>query len=72
MEGGGLGAVTTAELKAEIEAQTSVFPATAGRQPYIQHRGGPAQVRSTHTIGIRRLRRQPASARATSGQPEDI
>ena len=34
----------TAELKAEIEAQTSVFLATASAQgqPYIQHRGGPA------------------------------
>jgi predicted pyridoxine 5'-phosphate oxidase superfamily flavin-nucleotide-binding protein len=34
----------TAGLKAEIEAQTSVFLATANAegQPYIQHRGGPA------------------------------
>ena len=34
----------TPELKAFIEAQTSVFLATAnaGGQPYIQHRGGPA------------------------------
>jgi predicted pyridoxine 5'-phosphate oxidase superfamily flavin-nucleotide-binding protein len=34
----------TAELKAFIEAQTSVFLATANSagQPYIQHRGGPA------------------------------
>jgi uncharacterized protein len=34
----------TRELKAFIEAQTSVFLATANaeRQPYIQHRGGPA------------------------------
>jgi uncharacterized protein len=33
-----------ADLKAEIEAQTSVFLATANAQgqPYIQHRGGPA------------------------------
>lgn len=32
------------DLKAEIEAQTSVFLATANAQgqPYIQHRGGPA------------------------------
>jgi predicted pyridoxine 5'-phosphate oxidase superfamily flavin-nucleotide-binding protein len=34
----------TAELKEEIEAQRSVFLATANAQgqPYIQHRGGPA------------------------------
>src|SRR5690349_18354064 len=34
----------TADLKAEIEVQTSVFLATANSQgqPYIQHRGGPA------------------------------
>jgi len=34
----------SADLKAEIEAQTSVFLATANAQgqPYIQHRGGPA------------------------------
>jgi predicted pyridoxine 5'-phosphate oxidase superfamily flavin-nucleotide-binding protein len=34
----------TTDLKAEIEAQTSVFLATANAQgqPYIQHRGGPA------------------------------
>lgn len=34
----------SADLKAEIEAQTSVFLATASAQgqPYIQHRGGPA------------------------------
>ncbi len=34
----------TADLKAEIETQTSVFLATANAQgqPYIQHRGGPA------------------------------
>ena len=47
----------TAALKAEIEAQTSVFLATAnsGGQPYIQHRGGPAgflQVLDEHTIGF--------------------
>ena len=45
------------ELKAEIEAQTSVFLATAnGRgQPYIQHRGGPAgflKVLDEHTLGF--------------------
>ena len=34
----------TADLKAFIEAQTSIFFATANMdgQPYIQHRGGPA------------------------------
>ena len=34
----------TGELKAQIEAQTSVFLATASAdgQPYIQHRGGPS------------------------------
>jgi uncharacterized protein len=47
----------SAELKAEIEAQTSVFLATANAngQPYIQHRGGPAgfmQVLDEHTIGF--------------------
>lgn len=47
----------TPELKAEIEAQTSVFLATAnGRgQPYIQHRGGPVgflRVLDEHTIGF--------------------
>jgi len=47
----------TADLKAEIEAQTSVFLATAspGGQPYIQHRGGPAgflKVLDEHTIGF--------------------
>ena len=47
----------TADLKAEIEAQTSVFLATASSdgQPYIQHRGGPAgflQVLDEHTIGF--------------------
>jgi predicted pyridoxine 5'-phosphate oxidase superfamily flavin-nucleotide-binding protein len=45
------------ELKAEIEAQTSVFLATANAdgQPYIQHRGGPAgflRVLDEHTIGF--------------------
>jgi predicted pyridoxine 5'-phosphate oxidase superfamily flavin-nucleotide-binding protein len=47
----------SAELKAEIEAQTSVFLATANvnGQPYIQHRGGPAgfmRVLDEHTIGF--------------------
>lgn len=47
----------TPELKAEIEAQTSVFLATANRdgQPYIQHRGGPAgflRVLDERTIGF--------------------
>ncbi len=47
----------TAALKTEIEAQTSVFLATANNQgqPYIQHRGGPAgflRVLDEHTIGF--------------------
>jgi hypothetical protein len=47
----------TADLKTEIEAQTSVFLATANAhgQPYIQHRGGPAgflQVLDEQTIGF--------------------
>lgn len=47
----------TADLKNEIESQTSVFLATANAQgqPYIQHRGGPAgflQVLDEHTIGF--------------------
>jgi predicted pyridoxine 5'-phosphate oxidase superfamily flavin-nucleotide-binding protein len=49
--------VITPELKAEIEAQTSVFLATANAegQPYIQHRGGPAgflRVLDERTIGF--------------------
>ncbi len=58
MEAGGSWASTiTAELKAEIEAQTSVFLATANAagQPYIQHRGGPAgflRVLDEHTIAF--------------------
>ncbi len=58
MEQGGSWARTiTAELKTEIEAQTSVFLATANAdgQPYIQHRGGPAgflQVLDEHTFGF--------------------
>jgi predicted pyridoxine 5'-phosphate oxidase superfamily flavin-nucleotide-binding protein len=47
----------TPELKAEIEAQISVFLATANAegQPYIQHRGGPPgflRVLDEHTIGF--------------------
>lgn len=47
----------TADLKAEIEAQTSVFLATANLhgQPYVQHRGGPAgflRVLDEHTIAF--------------------
>jgi predicted pyridoxine 5'-phosphate oxidase superfamily flavin-nucleotide-binding protein len=56
-QGGSWEQTITPELKAEIEAQTSVFLATAnGRgQPYIQHRGGPAgflKVLDEHTIGL--------------------
>jgi predicted pyridoxine 5'-phosphate oxidase superfamily flavin-nucleotide-binding protein len=42
--GGSWESSITADLKAEVEAQTSVFLATANAegQPYIQHRGGPA------------------------------
>lgn len=45
------------DLKAFVEAQTSVFLATANRegQPYIQHRGGPAgflRVLDDKTIGF--------------------
>lgn len=47
----------TVDLKREIEAQTSVFLATANAdgQPYIQHRGGPAgflRVLDEHTLGF--------------------
>ncbi len=54
---GSWAASITADLKAEIEAQTSVFLATASAdgQPYIQHRGGPAgflHVLDAHTIGF--------------------
>ena len=43
-QGGGWQTRITPELKDFIEAQTSVFLATANAegQPYIQHRGGPA------------------------------
>lgn len=55
--GGSWESSITADLKAEIEAQTSVFLATANAegQPYIQHRGGPAgflQVLDEHTIAF--------------------
>ena len=42
-QGGSWEQSITPDLKAEIEAQTSVFFATANTQgqPYIQHRGGP-------------------------------
>ena len=55
--GGSWQQAITADLKAEIEAQTSVFLATANAdgQPYIQHRGGPAgflRVLDEHTIGF--------------------
>ena len=47
----------TADLKAFIEAQRSVFLATVNRdgQPYIQHRGGPPgflRVLDEHTLGF--------------------
>ena len=47
----------SADLKAEIEAQTSVFLGTANThgQPYIQHRGGPPgflRVLDERTIGF--------------------
>jgi len=56
-EGGGWETAITDELKEFIEAQTSVFLATANAQgqPYIQHRGGPAgflHVRDEHTIEL--------------------
>jgi predicted pyridoxine 5'-phosphate oxidase superfamily flavin-nucleotide-binding protein len=55
--GGSWESSITADLKAEIEAQTSVFLATANAegQPYIQHRGGPAgflRVLDDHTIAF--------------------
>jgi predicted pyridoxine 5'-phosphate oxidase superfamily flavin-nucleotide-binding protein len=56
-QGGSWAQAITPDLKAEIEAQTSVFLATANGQgqPYIQHRGGPAgflKVLDEHTIGF--------------------
>lgn len=55
--GGSWEQAITPELKSEIEAQASVFLATANGhgQPYIQHRGGPAgflKVLDEHTIGF--------------------
>jgi predicted pyridoxine 5'-phosphate oxidase superfamily flavin-nucleotide-binding protein len=55
--GGSWEQAITDDLKAEIEAQTSVFLATANAdgQPYIQHRGGPAgflRVLNEHTIAF--------------------
>src|SRR5262249_51269357 len=56
-EGGSWETAITPDLKAFVEAQTSVFLATvnADGQPYIQHRGGPAgflRVLDEHTIGF--------------------
>lgn len=56
-QGGSWERSITPDLKAEIEAQTSVFLATANAQgqPYIQHRGGPPgflQVLDERTIGF--------------------
>jgi predicted pyridoxine 5'-phosphate oxidase superfamily flavin-nucleotide-binding protein len=56
-ERGGWRATITPDLAAFVEAQTSVFLATANAegQPYIQHRGGPAgflKVLDEHTIGF--------------------
>jgi predicted pyridoxine 5'-phosphate oxidase superfamily flavin-nucleotide-binding protein len=56
-EGGSWETVITPDLREFIEAQTSVFLATANRegQPYIQHRGGPAgflRVLDEQTIGF--------------------
>ena len=55
--GGSWEQAITADLRREIEAQTSVFIATASAdgQPYIQHRGGPAgflRVLDEHTVGF--------------------
>ena len=56
-ENGGWETAIGEELKDFIEAQTSVFLATASAdgQPYIQHRGGPAgflHVLDEHTIAL--------------------
>ncbi len=56
-QGGSWASSITPDLKAFVEAQTSVFLATANRegQPYIQHRGGPAgflRVLDDKTIGF--------------------
>lgn len=55
--GGSWESTITPDLKTEIEAQTSVFLATANAQgqPYIQHRGGPVgflRVLDEHTIAF--------------------
>jgi predicted pyridoxine 5'-phosphate oxidase superfamily flavin-nucleotide-binding protein len=56
-ERGGWATVIDADLKRFVEAQTSVFLATASSegQPYIQHRGGPAgflRVIDESTVGF--------------------
>ena len=56
-QGDGWESAISDELKAFVEAQTSVFLATASAQgqPYVQHRGGPAgflRVLDAHTIGF--------------------
>ena len=56
-QGGSWKTLVTPDLKAFIEAQTSVFLATvnADGQPYIQHRGGPAgflRVLDSKTLGF--------------------
>lgn len=56
-QAGGWSTEVTPDLKAFIEAQTSIFLATANAegQPYIQHRGGPAgflKVLDAHTLGF--------------------
>lgn len=56
-QAGGWSTEVTPDLKAFIEAQTSIFLATANAegQPYIQHRGGPAgflNVLDAHTLGF--------------------
>ncbi len=56
-QGGAWKTLVTPDLKAFIEAQTSVFLATvnADGQPYIQHRGGPAgflRVLDSKTLGF--------------------
>ena len=56
-EGGGWEHRITADLRREIEAQTSVMLATANAdgQPYVQHRGGPPgflHVLDAHTLAF--------------------
>lgn len=58
---GGWPRTITTELADLVEAQTSVFLATASRagQPYVQHRGGPAgflRVLDERTLGFADLR----------------